>query len=134
MANTRNNLPREARDMRLEAYANGRIINEEQKEKLYQDIKAIPGTERYNRHTHSNFCTKQEREQSKPARVEIRRRLGFKPNPTMLDIFIWSLEMRITASRAITIVYELVRDELMADAKLQTEIDQLMNSALMPTL
>lgn len=51
-----------------EAYANGHILTEEEKEKLYNEIKGIPGAEWYDRHKHSNFCTRFEREAASSAR------------------------------------------------------------------
>lgn len=47
-------------------------------------------------------------------------------NPTVLEILKWSLEIEIPEHRVWKIVYELTRDELMAQAKLQNEVDVLL--------
>lgn len=58
--------------------------------------------------------------------AEVRRRLALNSNPTVLEILKWSLEIEIPEHRVWKIVYELTRDELMAQAKLQNEVDVLL--------
>ncbi|KAI0740767.1 hypothetical protein C8Q76DRAFT_202860 [Earliella scabrosa] len=106
--NSRRRLTREAKELRDDAFRDGRILTKAEEQELFKDIIAICPW--YPEKTHYNYCRRKEQDAQLKAQVIdfVQTKLKETPIPTVIDIIAWSAQVNKPVDYVSPIVFSLL--------------------------